>query len=182
MYIWADRACRELERESSRQGAAVLGLPIWAEVFCLFLSLWLALFSPGGRRKMKHPYPHASTYTLDRLSAAKGKTTPTSRHIWLSECQKKYTAKWNTEMEVWYGNCVSWVSVSRCVCVISGYLQDSLISWLSSVRISHNRSTLNNLSIHLIRSTYLQMLLSHSHVPCSQKVSRDVTEWLGFKS
>lgn len=69
------------------------------------------------------------------------------------------------------------------VCVLSGYLQDSSISSLSDVRISHNRSTLNNLSIHLIRSTYLQKLLSHSPVQISEETEqRDIPVWLGLKS
>lgn len=71
-------------------------------------------------------------------------------------------------------------SGSMCAYGCACSLQESLISKLSDVRNAHNRSTLNNLSVHLIRSTYLRKLLSLSLIHCSEE-QRDIAEWLGFE-
>ena len=187
-----DSACRESERKSQAGSQQLYwDCPLGPKVSCLFPYPFASLSSPPEalcRQKRppstcphthtcKYPYPMREQYYAHQ-QATDG-CASVRRHC------KSEILKGKSSMVIlslglfWLCVCVC---VCVCVCMLSGHLQDSLISWLSDVRIADNRSTLNNLSVHLIRSTYLQKLLSLSLIHCSEDTERrDVWNILGLQ-
>lgn len=134
VYRRVDGAYRAGEKESNRQAAAVLGLPIRAKVSSLFL----CLFKPPHPWRLRvdlYSLVHTLTH-IDTLAPSQANTAPTKRPqmvVWMSEdihCKVKY---WKGSL-VWQFYLLSllrFLCMRSCLCARSfffGYLQDSSIS------------------------------------------------------